>query len=56
MIIEIFRDSIEYTFKDIAILKLGIFSLLSFLIIPIFILAGYSYAIRPWTFSDCMAL
>jgi hypothetical protein len=43
MILEIFRDSFEYTFKDSTILKLGILSLLSFLIIPIFILAGYSY-------------
>jgi len=43
MILEILRDSFEYTFKDISILKLGILSLLSFLIIPTFILCGYSY-------------
>lgn len=43
MILEILRDSFEYTFNDTSILKLGILSLLSFLIIPIFILYGYSY-------------
>lgn len=43
MILEILRDSFEYTFNDTIILKLGILSLLSFLIIPIFILYGYSY-------------
>ncbi|MDL2271175.1 DUF4013 domain-containing protein, partial [Methanobrevibacter sp. OttesenSCG-928-I08] len=43
MILEIYRDSLEYTFKDITILKIGILSILSILILPIIILAGYSY-------------
>lgn len=45
MILEIFRDSFEYTLKDTTILKLGILFLLSPLIIPIIILSGYSYRI-----------
>ncbi|WP_409199398.1 DUF4013 domain-containing protein [Methanobrevibacter sp. DSM 116169] len=43
MIFEIYRDSIDYIIKDKEILKLGIISVLSFLIIPIIILSGYSY-------------
>lgn len=45
MILEIFRDSFGYTFKDMSILKLGLLSIFSFLLIPIFILCGYSYRI-----------
>jgi len=43
MIFEIIKDSLEYTFKDKSILKIGILSILSILIIPLFILFGYSY-------------
>ncbi|WP_409199582.1 DUF4013 domain-containing protein [Methanobrevibacter sp. DSM 116169] len=43
MIFEIYQDSIGYIIKDKKILNLGIISILSFLIIPIIILAGYSY-------------
>jgi len=46
MITEIFQDSFKYTFKDKkAFIKLGTISLFSFLIMPIFLLFGYSYRI-----------
>lgn len=46
MILDIFKDSFEYSFKEPkTILKLGILSFLSFLIIPYFLLNGYSYRI-----------
>ncbi|MCL2115324.1 MAG: DUF4013 domain-containing protein [Methanobrevibacter sp.] len=46
MILEIFKDSFEYSFKEPkTILKLGILSFLNFLIVPYFLLNGYSYRI-----------
>ncbi|MDR1722181.1 MAG: DUF4013 domain-containing protein, partial [Methanobrevibacter sp.] len=43
MILEIFKDAIEYSFKDKKLLlKLGVLKLLSFLIFPLFLLLGYS--------------
>jgi len=46
MITEIFEDSINYTFKDLkTFIKVGIISLFSFLIIPAFLLLGYSYRV-----------
>ena len=46
MITEIFEDSINYTFKDFkTFIKVGIISLFSFLIIPLFLLLGYGYRV-----------
>lgn len=46
MILEIFKDSFEYSFKDPeSILKLGVLSIFSVFIIPIFFVTGYSYRI-----------
>jgi hypothetical protein len=46
MILEIFKDSLEYSFKEPeSILKLGILSFFSSLIIPFFFLQGYSYRV-----------
>ena len=46
MILEIYRDSIPYSIKEKAILiKLGIITILGFLIVPIVFLFGYSYRI-----------
>lgn len=43
MMFLVFKDAFEYTFKDKkSLLKLGILSVLSFLIIPIFLILGYS--------------
>ena len=47
MILEIFSGSFEYAFKNKnafkSVIKVGILSILSFLILPIFILFGFSY-------------
>ena len=46
MILDIFKDSFEYSFKEQkSILKLGILSFLSSFIIPYFLLGGYTYRI-----------
>lgn len=46
MLLEIFKDSIEYAYKDPrSILKFGILLLLSIFIIPIFFVTGYYYRI-----------
>jgi len=49
MMLEIYKGSIEYLFKNkeniIGITKAGILSLLSFLLIPIFLLCGFSYRV-----------
>ncbi|MDL2246293.1 DUF4013 domain-containing protein [Methanobrevibacter sp. OttesenSCG-928-K11] len=46
MILDIYKDSLEYSFKDeLAVLKLGIISFFSFLIIPIFLFFGYNYRV-----------
>lgn len=46
MILDIYKDSLEYSFKDeLAVLKLGILSFFSFLIIPIFLFLGYNYRV-----------
>lgn len=46
MILEIFKDSLKYTFKNItAIFTIGILSLFSFLIIPQVLISGYLYRI-----------
>ena len=46
MILEVYRDSLPYSIKEkSALLKLGIITILSFLIVPIIFLFGYSYRI-----------
>lgn len=46
MILDIYKDSFEYAGQDImALLKLGILSLLSFLVLPTFLLSGYQYRV-----------
>jgi len=46
MILDIFKDSFEYSFKEPkTIIKLGVLSLLSSLIIPYFLVEGYYYRI-----------
>lgn len=46
MILDIYKDSLEYASKDFdSILKLGIFTLFSFIFIPIFFIEGYSYRV-----------
>lgn len=46
MILDIYKDALEYSFQDgIALLKLGLMFLLSFLVIPIFLISGYSYRV-----------
>jgi len=46
MILEIFKDSLKYTFKNVkSIFTIGILSLFSFLIIPQILISGYSYRI-----------
>ncbi|WP_409200332.1 DUF4013 domain-containing protein [Methanobrevibacter sp. DSM 116169] len=46
MILDIYKDSLEYAIKDgTAILKLGLMSILSFLILPIFLFFGYNYRV-----------
>jgi hypothetical protein len=46
MILDIYKDSLEYAFKDeLAVVKLGIISFFSFLIIPAFLFLGYNYRV-----------
>ena len=46
MILDIYKDSLEYSAKDWKILiLLGVISLFSFLLIPIFLSVGYNYKI-----------
>lgn len=46
MILEIFKNSFEYAFKDKKLLlKLGLLSISSFLILPLVLICGYSYRI-----------
>lgn len=46
MLLEIFKDSFEYSYKDSkSIFKFGVLLLLSVFIIPIFFVAGYYYRI-----------
>ncbi|MDR2967907.1 MAG: DUF4013 domain-containing protein [Methanobacteriaceae archaeon] len=46
MLLEIFRDSFEYSFKEKkSILSLGVLLFLSIFIVPIFLINGYSYRI-----------
>ncbi|MCL2157429.1 MAG: DUF4013 domain-containing protein [Methanobrevibacter sp.] len=46
MILDIFKDCFEYSFKEPkTILKLGVLSILSSLIIPYFLISGYYYRI-----------
>lgn len=46
MILDIYKDAFEYGGQDFnSLLKLGLFSTLSFLILPIFLVLGYEYRI-----------
>lgn len=46
MILDIYKDAFEYSAKDWkALLKLGIICLFSFLVIPVFLIAGYNYRV-----------
>lgn len=46
MILDIYKDALEYSFQDgVTLLKLGLMFLLSFLIIPSFLIYGYSYRV-----------
>jgi hypothetical protein len=46
MILEVFKDSLEYSFKEPkTILKIGLLSFLSLFIVPQFLVNGYSYRI-----------
>ncbi|MDO5847996.1 MAG: DUF4013 domain-containing protein [Methanobrevibacter sp.] len=46
MILDIYKDSFEYAGQNIKVLlKLGLLSIFSFLIIPIFLIAGYQYRV-----------
>lgn len=49
MILEIFTGSFEYSFKNkkaiVNAIKIGILSLLSFLILPMFLVFGFSYRV-----------
>lgn len=46
MILDIYKDAFEYASKDWkALLKLGFLCLLSFLIVPAFLIAGYIYRV-----------
>ena len=46
MILDIYKDSFVYSFKEpLAIFKLGVLSLLSFLVVPYFLYCGYYYRI-----------
>ena len=46
MILDIYKDSFEYSAKDWRILvKLGVFAFFSFLLIPIFLIGGYNYRV-----------
>lgn len=46
MILDVYKDSLEYSIKDgMTLAKIGLMILLSFLIIPAFLLAGYRYRV-----------
>lgn len=46
MILDIYKDAIEYSAKDwIKLVILGVMCLFSFLLIPIFLLVGYNYRV-----------
>ncbi|SFL28069.1 Protein of unknown function [Methanobrevibacter olleyae] len=46
MILDIYKDSLEYSAKDLKVLLiLGVSYFLSFLLLPIFLLYGYSYRV-----------
>lgn len=46
MILDIYKDSLEYSLQDgESILKLGLIGILSFLIIPFFMVLGYGYRV-----------
>ncbi len=46
MILDIYKDSLEYSAKDWkTLVKLGVIALLSILLIPIFLVAGYNYRV-----------
>ena len=46
MILDIYKDSLEYSAKDWkTLIILGVFCLFSFLLIPIFLIVGYNYRV-----------
>lgn len=46
MILDIYKDSLEYSAKDWkTLVKLGVIALFSILLIPIFLVAGYNYRV-----------
>jgi hypothetical protein len=46
MILDIYKDSLEYSLQDgKTLLKLGLMMLFSFLVVPIFLVLGYSYRV-----------
>lgn len=46
MILDIYKDALEYSYQSLStLLKLGVLFLLSFLIIPIFLVYGYDYRV-----------
>ena len=46
MILDIYKDALEYSAKDwIKLVKLGVISLFSFLLLPIFLILGYNYRV-----------
>lgn len=46
MILDIFKDSIEYSAQDWkTLVKLGLIALFSFLLLPIFLIAGYNFRV-----------
>lgn len=46
MILDIYKDAFEYSAKDLrTLLILGVICLFSFLLIPVFLLAGYNYRV-----------
>lgn len=46
MILDIYKDSFEYSVRDVnKLLKLGLLSFFSFLIVPLFLFLGYQYRV-----------
>lgn len=46
MILDIYKDALEYSFQDgKRLVKLGIICLFNFLVLPIFLELGYSYRV-----------
>ena len=46
MILDIYKDSLEYSAKDLkTLLILGVTYFLSFLLLPMFLIYGYSYRV-----------